>query len=108
MDYERDPNLQDLFQMDKLIAEPLEEYVASMTNSSQLFRFWTEYMRAVQVMLSLIRAERSGKWNLYIDSLVQCLPLLFAYDRQNYSTWLPIYIADMLALESTAPEVRIE
>ena len=45
---------------------------------------------------------------LYIDSMIAMLPTFFAYDRQNYSRWLPIYISDMLGLENTAPEVYQE
>jgi len=66
--------------------------------------FWNSYLHAVEAMLEFIRAERSGNWQLYLDSMQAMLPVFFAYDRTNYSRWLPIYLIDMLNLPESAPE----
>ena len=79
-----------------------------MSDESALFKFWSIYLKAVTALLALIRAERSGDWELYLDSLLCMLPVFFAYDRINYSRWLPVYIADMINLEDTAKEVHDE
>ena len=33
------------------------------------------------------------------------LPWLSTYDHLNYARWAPVYYADMLSLEQSAPEV---
>ena len=62
---------------------------------SQLFQFWDSYINIVQVLLRFIRAERQGSWMLHLMSTAEMVPHFFSMDRQNYSRWLPVYLADM-------------
>ena len=90
------------------ITKLLHELDATVSDESALFKFWSIYLKAVTALLALIRAERSGDWELYLESLICMLPVFYAYDRINYSRWLPVYIADMINLEDTAKEVYDE
>ena len=49
--------------------------------------------------------RRLQNWNTYISVFAEMLWYAFAYDHQNYSCWGPAYIAEMLLLPKTAPEV---
>lgn len=69
------------------LSEPFEKFVETK-QSGQMFSFWKTYMIAVEAMMALIKSERSGNWELYLDSLVATIPVFFAYDRQNYSKCL--------------------
>lgn len=66
------------------------------------------YLKSVQILLGLVRAERCGEWQQYLDCLIGMLPFFYAYDRVNYSRWLPVYICDMINLEDNAPDVHRE
>lgn len=53
------------------------------TNGSQrstMFHFWSEYLSMIDILLSFIKAERTGEWNLHKSSLslVAMLPYFFA------------------------------
>ena len=75
------------------------QYMESM-NSSQLAAFWISYIEIVKNMLQLIRATREQNWSLHLASIQAVIPWCFAYDRKNYSRYLPIYYADMISLPS--------
>ena len=92
---------------DVLVAQ-MQLFDSASPEDSQVLKFWNIYLRTAQTLLSLIRAEKSGIWSLYIESLTSMLPMFYAYDRVNYSRWLPIYICDMVDLEENAPEVHKE
>ena len=73
-----------------------------------LFAFWDDYIIMVQLLLQFIRAERTIDWNLHLSATASMTPHVFAMDRQNYSWWLPIYLADMDLLPQVHPVVYHE
>ena len=50
-------------------------------------------------MRNLTTSIRNGEWTLYITTLREALPLLFAFDRTNYSCWGCLYYKDCLSLK---------
>ena len=72
------------------------------------FKFWSEYIQIVQIMLDFIRPDRVGNWQLHLDSFAAMLPWLTIYDHTNYTKWGPVYLADMKSLEETAHEIHRE
>ena len=84
----------------------IEKFDGHLNETSPMGKFWKGYLKAVEILLSFVYAERSPNWELYLDSIVAMLPIFFAYGRINYSKWLPIYILDMLDLKETAPSVH--
>ena len=60
------------------------------------------------MLFNLICATRSGKWNLYIETIRTALPWFFAYDRQNYSRYLTAHYYDLLLLKDSHPEIYAE
>ena len=99
---------EELTQAAEVLIAQMQMFDSVSPEDSQVLKFWNLYLRTAQTLLSLIRAERSGNWSLYIESLTSMLPMFYAYDRVNYSRWLPIYICDMVDLEENAPEVHKE
>ena len=67
-------------------------------------KFWSSYLQMVATALHFIRATREGNWLLHLDCVKELLPWFFAYDHTNYSRYLPVYLATMLALEDTNPQ----
>lgn len=62
----------------------------------------------VEILLMFIKAERTGNWKAHLSAAVAMTPHFFAMDKQNYSRWLPVYLADMQSLESQHPTVYKE
>ena len=73
-----------------------------------LFAFRGDYIIMVQLLLQFIRAERTIDWNLHLSATASMTPHVFAMDRQNYSWWLPIYLADMDLMPQVHPVVYHE
>ncbi|KAJ8049223.1 hypothetical protein HOLleu_01865 [Holothuria leucospilota] len=52
-----------------------------------------------------IAATRKGDWKLYLATTEDLLPYFHAHDQYNYGRWGPLYVADMLELQTTDPEL---
>jgi len=48
----------------------------------------------VDLLLLLIKAERTGNWKLYLCTVVDMVPSLLAMARHNYLHWLPVYLSE--------------
>ena len=62
-------------------------------------------MKMVAVLRSLIRASRTGDWNLYLQALHDMLPYLAASGHNNYTKSLVLYLNKMNNLPQTHPDV---
>ena len=51
---------------------------------------------------------REGNFELYIESLSELAPWMFALDHTNYACWLPVHIRDMVLLKDRHPNLHAE
>ena len=58
------------------------------------------------ILLFIRAATREGNWSLHLASVRALLPCMFAYDRINYSRYLPVYWFEMNNLPITHPLVH--
>ena len=72
------------------------------------FAFWMSYLEMVENVLLFIRATREGDWSLHLAAVRVLIPWMFAYDRTNYSRYLPVYWFEMSNLATTHPFVHEE
>ena len=91
-----------------LLQDSLAKFREKMQAQSELATFWLNYMDSVDLMLTFIRSEHSQNWDQHLSCVTEMAKYFHAYDRQNYSRWLTVYIADMRNLEKDAPEVQKE
>ena len=45
------------------------------------------FLEAAQLLLSNIRAEREGDWQLHLQTVAKMIPYFFATNRPNYAHW---------------------
>ena len=90
------------------VIKKLEEFKEERRKASKLFAFWEEYGTMVDLLLQLIKVERTGNWKLHLCTVAAIVPYFFAMDRHNYSRWLPVYLFDMQQLETKHPRVHQE
>jgi hypothetical protein len=90
------------------LSDKLAEYVAKKKLTSSTFMFWAELWHMYGILLRLVRADRECNFKLHLSSVAECLPYVFAFDKQNYARWLSVYLADMNTLETSAPTVYQE
>ena len=99
---ENDPVLrQSLEQLSREITEACSEELKENNKDSPLFVVTRYYMKMVMVMLSLIKAVRTGDWQLHLLSLKLFSKYFFAHDKINYAGMIPVYLAEISALKKT-------
>ena len=72
------------------------------------FYYWSIALELEILLNMYIRSLREGKFDLYIDTLIQLVPWLFALDHVHYARWLPVHIRDMVVLRTMHPSVHDE
>ena len=60
------------------------------------------------MLLAYVRSLREGNFDLYVQSLVQIVPWMFALDHTHYSRWLSVHIRDMTSLSVNHPNIHAE
>ena len=56
-------------------------------------------------ILIFVRASRSRSWLLHLAATEESIPDITSTDRMKYRRLLPVYIAEMNALETSDPEI---
>jgi hypothetical protein len=92
--------LYDIPALEKLCVK-FNEFNKSSTN--KMSKYWQSYIEMVSLLLRFIRSTREGDWNLHLACIRDMFPWMFAYDRTNYSRYLPIYWCDMMSLKDNHP-----
>jgi len=59
-------------------------------------------------MLLHIRSLRERNFQLYVETLVQLLPWMFALDHTHYSRWFSVRVRDMMVLSEKHPAILEE
>ena len=86
------------------IEKNLNEFQQYGNSLSKTFAYWTSFLDASELLFQLIRADRSGDFNLHLDSVAQTILYFFAAGKQNYSRYTPVYVAEMKQLFDKDPE----
>lgn len=84
------------------------DFVTKQCSGNPTFEFWSTYLEMVELLLLFQRATREGNWYLHLSAILSMMPWYFAYDRVNYSRYLPAYWMEMMNLEDTHPSVHNE
>jgi len=90
------------------VLKMMAEFDEKRGSQSSLFKFVRTYMRMVLLIYAFTRATRDGLWELQLSSLDALCKYFFAYDKQKYATLVPLYLAEMTAIQSTDPDIHQE
>ena len=62
------------------------------------FELWSSFLDMMSLLLVFVRATRQSDWSVHVAVLRLMMPWYFAYDRTNYSRYLPAYWMEMVNL----------
>lgn len=65
-------------------------------------QFWMDYIDKIWLVLRFMRATKENDIDLYISTLLEMLPLFFAYEK--YAKYLSVYVFILIKLDSTHQE----
>jgi len=68
-------------------------------------KLWLQYMDMIDIIRRYIWAERTGNWELHLQTLSEMLPFLAASGHNNYTKSVWIYLQQMSHLQEDHPEV---
>ena len=109
-DQERQETVADRFQKRQQIMQdyqPLfETFNEQGREHSVTFHLWLQYIEDIELAMDYIAAARVPSWGQHLRCFVEILCYAVAYDCHNYARWGPVYIAEMLLLPQTAPDVH--
>ena len=80
-----------------------DEFCATQSSISPTFALWQSYVDMVSTLLHFISCTRRSDWEGHLNTLEKMTPWLFAYDRVNYTRYVPVYLKEMRELEKTHP-----
>lgn len=101
--------MQQFLDSNELLEELIEKHGDSLKNDyGPTSAFWFSFLEMIETLLAFTRSLRIGNWNMQLAATKKMLPWFFAYDRQNYSRYLTLYLSDMVKLQTTHPSVYQE
>src|SRR6188508_2705249 len=73
-------------------------------SDSRTAKLWFQYMEMVSILKRFIRAERSGNWYLYLQTLTDMLPYFAAAGHTQYTKSARVHLQIMLDLKTLNPD----
>lgn len=77
--------------------------ITMAANKSPHFQYCASILRLELICLRLVRAFREANFALYVHTIREILPWIFAMDHINYGRWFSFHYPDMCALASKHP-----
>ena len=68
-----------------------EEWKEAMAGKCPQFLYWDSVLQLLELIcFCLVRAFREGNFNMYLHSVRELLPWMFAMDHGNYARWMGV------------------
>jgi hypothetical protein len=84
-----------------------QHFCLMMRKEDPTFELWSSFLD-MSLLLVFVRATRESDWSVHVAVLRLMMPWYFAYDRTNYSRYLPAYWMEMVNLPESHPSVYHE
>lgn len=85
--------------------ETFEDWKENLSKLHPQFLYWARVLELQIVCLQLVRSFREANFALYLQSLTQLVPWMFALDNVHYARWLSVHKRDMSELPNKHPDV---
>ena len=101
-------SVEDICRSDVLnrIKDRLHKPAESAKMSSRTATLWVQYMGMIDILRKYIRAERTGKWALHLQTIQNMLPYLAASGHNLYTKCARVYLQQMANLKEEHPDVH--
>jgi hypothetical protein len=98
-------DLKDLLKKLGPLKNKVTEFEDYGKRASFTFGYWLPFLKAVDLLLNVLKAERTADFELHLECIQKLLPYLTAGGRHLYAKWVPIYLKDMLELKLMNPKM---
>ena len=74
------------------------------SQQSATFAYWLRFMEGVDLLLTMLRAERDADFQLHLNCMMEVVPWFRAAGRNHYCKYIPVYVDEMRGLQQQHPE----
>lgn len=92
----------------KSVTEKLSSLLKIIEGRGPTAALWIQYFRMCTLMKNFIRAERTGDWELHLNSVRDMIPYFHAAGHLNYAKSAHLYYQDMLMLPNKMDQEEFE
>ena len=85
-----------------------EQWLIKGIADSPMYQYWFITLELELLIVTFLRSVREGKFDLYLASLNELAPYIFALDHTHYARWLSVHLRDMAALQHNHPDIYSE
>jgi len=79
----------------------LSAHTTMLSTVSRTARLWLQYMKYIDIVKTVLRAERLGDWNMHLLGISKMLNLFAATGHVQYAKCARLYLQNMLELPHT-------
>lgn len=87
----------------KSIYDKFAKELVAIESRGPTAKLWVQYHRMVSLVKNFLEAERSGNWELHLDTIQKMLPFFHASGHFLYAKSAHLYLQDMRALSEKIP-----
>ena len=80
--------------------QKFREKLDELQNNGPTAKLWVQYFNMVTLVKKFVQAERSGDWQLHLQTIKGMLPYFHASGHYLYAKSCHLYLQDMSQLES--------
>uniref|UniRef100_A0A1B0CSS6 Uncharacterized protein n=1 Tax=Lutzomyia longipalpis TaxID=7200 RepID=A0A1B0CSS6_LUTLO len=84
----------------QLLHDIISRTTDSLSKKNRTAKLWINYFHNVNIMRQFIRAERTGNWQLHLQSIEAMLPYFHSSGHLNYAKSAHLYLQDMANLQN--------
>ena len=89
----------------KMISQALASRKSELSKCSETSKPWVNYLQLLGVARELVKADRTGSWQMHLYAISDSLPIFSAVGHPNYLKSAYLYLQKMVTLESDNPAV---
>lgn len=81
------------------IYEKFNNYLDEVSDRGPTAKLWVQFFKLTTLIKQFLEVERSGNWQLHLDTVQRMLPIFHAAGHYKYAEFGHLYLQDMLELE---------
>ncbi|KAJ8888362.1 hypothetical protein PR048_007852 [Dryococelus australis] len=86
----------------------IDNCMKTLESSSRTSKLWISLLKCIDLILQFIYAERTGDWDMHLDTTVKMLPFSRAARHLSYSKYAHLYVQQVININSKLTERELE
>ncbi|XP_063235988.1 uncharacterized protein LOC134538524 [Bacillus rossius redtenbacheri] len=88
--------------------QKLNDSLKNIQSTSRTAKLWVNLLNCIDLILQFIFAERSGNWDLHLNTTIEMLPYFHAAGHLPYAKSAHLYVQEMIKLHTKLSEKELD